>query len=284
MLTACVRHAARFYAWLLRLYPPDFRAAFAAEMRLVFTLALLDAARHGPLALLVLCGREFGALGRAILAARWSPDEESFWDTTRNGMMIDPALDEPVAEPQPTGSGMAWLRTTGREFASTILMAVVLYAVINLLIPRYIVEGSSMQPSFYDGDRIVASNIPYLFDSPQRGDVIILDRPAQPEDLIKRIIGLPGETVTINNGRVYVNDVPLDEPYINAPPDYHNRWVLGPDEYFVLGDNRNRSNDSHAFGPVSREEILARVLVVYWPPQDWGLVPAPDYGRNVSVP
>lgn len=192
--------------------------------------------------------------------------------------MIDPL--EPGAH-HPTG---LMLRGAAREVASTILVALAIYLVINLLVPRYEVEGQSMQPSFYDGDRLIASSIPYLLDDPQRGDVIILDRPAASEDLLKRIIGLPGETVTIRDGRVFVNDVPLDEPYINAPPAYHNTWTLGPDEYFVLGDNRNRSNDSHAFGPVTRAEIVARVLAVYWPPGDWGLVTPPDYDGNVSVP
>lgn len=137
---------------------------------------------------------------------------------------------------------------------------------MNTFAPRYVVRGQSMEPSIHNNERLLISPIPYLFDQPQRGDVIVFMR--RPDDaLIKRIVGLPGETVYLRDGIVYVNDQAISEPYINMPCRVcaDRSWTLGPDEFFVLGDNRNVSVDSHVFGPINRQQIVGQVLLRWWP-------------------
>ncbi len=169
-------------------------------------------------------------------------------------------------------------RSIWRDVRETVLMVVAIYTFVNLVAPRYIVEGRSMQPNFETGEWIIVSRLPYLLGQPQRGDVVILDFPEPQEDLIKRLIGKPGETIAIHDGLVFVDGVPLHEPYINELPRYNNEWTLGPDEYFVLGDNRNNSRDSHVFGPITMDRIIGKAWIIYWPPPNWGFVPAQTYG------
>ncbi len=166
-----------------------------------------------------------------------------------------------------------------REIGETILLIVVIYTLVNLASARFIVDGPSMQPNFETGQFVLVSRVNYLVSEPQRGDVVVFKYPGNPqEDYIKRVIGTPGDTVEIRDTLVYVNGVQLDEPYINEPclpsrcPD--NVWELGADEIFVMGDNRNHSSDSRAFGPVKRELIIGEALIRYWPPQDWGIIRA----------
>jgi signal peptidase I len=127
-----------------------------------------------------------------------------------------------------------------------------------------------MHPNQY----VLVDKVSYMLGDPQRGDVVVFNYPLATErDFIKRVIGLPGETVTISAGQVYINGEVLEEPYIAAPPAYENSWTLGPDQYFVLGDNRNSSSDSHSWGPLDRQYLIGRAVFVYWPPTLWGLVP-----------
>lgn len=152
------------------------------------------------------------------------------------------------------------------ELTQIIVLAFAMYIGLNLIIPRYEVEGSSMEPSFYSTQRVIVSRLHYLFSDPQRGDIIVFEHG---ENLIKRVVGLPGETITLQQGRVYINDVPLEEAYIEEfcriGTCRDTTWVLGPDEYFVLGDNRVNSNDSHNFGPIHRNQIIGKVVFRYWP-------------------
>ncbi len=169
-------------------------------------------------------------------------------------------------------------RWLARELVQTGLLIVAVYALMNLLTARFVVDGSSMQPNFETGQFVLVDRLSYLLAAPGRGDVVVLISPEAPhDDLIKRVIGLPGETVTIENQQVWVDGLLLDEPYIKAAPRYSGTWTLGPDEYFVLGDNRNNSNDSHAFGPVTRERVIGRAALIYWPPEDWGLIAHASY-------
>ncbi len=195
-----------------------------------------------------------------------------------------------VSAPEPSTVNPATLplprlrrHTMLHEIIETVLLVIAIYTLVNLLTERRIVEGASMQPNFETGEWLIVDRVSYFVGEPQRGDVVILDLPEQEEDLIKRVIGLPGETVEIHDGQVFVNGVQIDEPYIAASPRYRGSWTLGPTEYFVLGDNRNNSRDSHVFGPVDREEIIGRAWVIYWPPQDWGIVPRYAYD-DVSAP
>ena len=177
-----------------------------------------------------------------------------------------------------------------RELLETVALAVVLFLVINLVSARVRVEGFSMVPTLDNGEYVLISRISYLTGNYQRGDIIVFRPPMYPdipvlqrffglpgfddqyEDYIKRIIGLPGETVKIDNGTVFINGVPLVEPYIAAPPDYSNSWVVPAGELFVLGDNRNNSADSHAWGFLPEKNILGKALVVYWPFTDFMII------------
>ncbi len=160
-----------------------------------------------------------------------------------------------------------------RELFEIGLLILAVYALMNLLTARFIVDGNSMQPNFETGQYVLVDRLSYLLGAPARGDVVVLISPEAPhDDLIKRVIGLPGETVTVEAQQVWVDGEPLDEPYIQTAPRYTGTWALGPDEYFVLGDNRNNSHDSHAFGPVERQSLVGRAALVYWPPEDWGPV------------
>lgn len=159
----------------------------------------------------------------------------------------------------------------------TLVLVATIYALVNLASARFIVEGDSMQPNFATGQFLIVSRVNYLLGSPQRGDIVVFHYPLNPEqDFIKRIIGLPGDTVEISNTQVLVNGTALNETYIREEcrpmscPD--NRWDVGPGQYFVMGDNRNESRDSRAFGPVDQQFIVGEALVRYWPPEDWGIV------------
>jgi signal peptidase I len=165
------------------------------------------------------------------------------------------------------------------EGLQTIGLSVVLAMGIRTFVAeaRYIPSGS-MEPTLEINDRLVIEKISYHFNPPVRGDIVVFWPPEnlfpqskRRDAFIKRVIGLPGDTVEITGGTVFVNDEPLDEDYIKAEPDY----IWGPeavpsDQYLVLGDNRNSSYDSHAWGFVPRENIIGRAVVRFWPPNRLG--------------
>lgn len=168
-----------------------------------------------------------------------------------------------------------------REIVETAILVLLLYTLVNLATERFYVEGPSMEPTFVTGQFVLVSRLHYLFDEPERGDIVVFNspqndnRPGQPP-LIKRMIGLPGEQVEIREGRVYINGDMLNEPYINEPDNPYLRqdgeWALGADEFFVMGDNRAHSNDSGEFDAVTRDHIAGEAIVRYWPPSDWTLL------------
>ena len=175
--------------------------------------------------------------------------------------------------PRPRLHRPGWLR----EILETILLVIAIYALVNLSSARYMVQGKSMYPNFDDNQILYISRLNYLLGEPQRYDIVVFHYPNNPqEDYIKRVIGLPGDVVEFRDAQVYVNDQHLEEPYINEActpiecPD--KQLALGPDEFFVMGDNRNNSTDSRVFGPVKRSLIVGEVLVRYWPPPAWGIV------------
>ncbi|NLX08560.1 MAG: signal peptidase I [Chloroflexi bacterium] len=175
-------------------------------------------------------------------------------------------------------------RSFVRELLETVLLIAAIYAFVNLATARFVVDGNSMLPNFETDQFIIVSRLSYILGDPQRGDVVVFHYPMEPErDFIKRLIGLPGETVTIQDGHVYVNGKLIDEPYIEnfcRGKSCDGEWVVGPDEYFVLGDNRSASKDSQDFGTVSRRYIVGRALVRYWPPSAWGILTRPSYNPN----
>lgn len=189
-----------------------------------------------------------------------------------------------AAPAPPSASRPPW-RVIVREIIETILLTTLIYLGVNLATGRFKVEGSSMEPSFHPEQYVLVDKVSYRLGVPQRGDVVVFQYPQATErDFIKRIVGLPGETVDIRGGLVYVNGQPLDEPYISAPPGYAGTWILDADQYFVLGDNRNSSSDSHSWGPLEAHYLIGRAVLVYWPPQQWGLVPHYGYEDIAAAP
>lgn len=166
--------------------------------------------------------------------------------------------------------------------------SIVLYLIISALIGRFEILQISMEPTFHEGQRVVISQWDHLLASFRtgiahaageqtvepayaRGQVVVLYPTAAHEGipLIKRVIGVPGDTLTIVNGQLSVNDVPLTEPYVHDAPtncaQYCGPLVLEAGQYFVMGDNRLNSYDSRNFGPITEEDIIGHVLLRYWP-------------------
>lgn len=160
------------------------------------------------------------------------------------------------------------------ELLQTLLIAGLLFLAVNLVTARIRVEGNSMEPSLHDGEFVVVNRLAYRWSEPTRGDIVVFRFPLDPERrFIKRIIGLPGDIVRVDGGRVFVDGVPLEEPYIAAQPRYAGQWTVGPQEVFVLGDNRNNSSDSQNWGMLPLEDILGKAILVYWPPSELGWIP-----------
>lgn len=171
-----------------------------------------------------------------------------------------------------------------RELLDVVLWVGAIYALVNLATVRFVVDGASMEPTFHDEQLLIVNRLNYAFTDPDRGDVIVFHFPGDTtQDYIKRVIGLPGETVEFRDTQVYIDNVLLTEPYINERcDDYHcpdRIWELGDDEYFVMGDNRNHSSDSRSssVGLISRHYIVGEVFLRYWPLPDFTLITGNDY-------
>ncbi len=151
------------------------------------------------------------------------------------------------------------------------------------------VIGYSMEPSFQNKQQLLINKVVYYFNEPERGDVVILHPPSpyssKTTPFIKRIIALPGDTVAVKNGAVYVNGSKLDEPYIKEPPAYTFQPKKIPEnEYFVLGDNRNNTSDSHNGWTVPRQNIIGKAWLSIWPPSEWALVPSYSLNEQLTGP
>lgn len=187
-----------------------------------------------------------------------------------------------VAEPtEPAGDAQEqapanWDTIKGvvREVLETVVFTLVIFLLIQTVVRNFRVVGNSMEPNLHNGQYLVIDKVSYRIGDPQRGDVVVFAPPMRPdEDYVKRIVGLPGETVEVQQGRVLVNGMPLDEPYVVRPASYSmSVRQVGEDEYFVLGDNRNSSSDSHSWGMLPEANLVGRAWVSYWPPARWGSI------------
>lgn len=175
-----------------------------------------------------------------------------------------------------------------REIGETLVLIIVVYTLVNLATVRFYIEGPSMQPTFWAGQFLIVSRLSYMIDEPHRGDIVVFDPPGDnsPEPLlIKRLIGLPGETVELRGGLVYINNVPLQEDYILEPCTSRcadASWTLSENEFFFMGDNRNNSRDSRAFGQVSRESIIGEAVVRYFPLPDISIFTGYQYPNPIE--
>ena len=161
-----------------------------------------------------------------------------------------------------------------REIVETIALTLIIFLVIRFAIQSYRVSGPSMLPGLQTDDYVLVNKIAYLFHAPERGDVIVFHYPLDTsEDFIKRVIGLPGDTVSLDNKTVQVDGVVLHEPYISEAYNPSGKTIKVPmDEYFVLGDNRPLSDDSRDWGFVPKADLVGKAVIVYWPLSTWELI------------
>lgn len=165
-----------------------------------------------------------------------------------------------------------------RDLIETILMAVVLFLLLNAATSRVRVYNISMQPTLHEGNLLVVNKLAYKLGEPKRGDIIVFHyQGTVTEDYIKRVIGLPGDTVDVRGGIVRVNGQAITEPYIAELPGYTGTWKVPEGELFVLGDNRNHSSDSHDWGFVEQEWVVGRAIIVYWPLDRIRVLNSPDW-------
>jgi signal peptidase I len=187
------------------------------------------------------------------------------------------------------------LTRVGREIIEAVVLAAVVFLLLQTTVRNFRVDGSSMDPTLEDGQYLLVNRLVYLniemdrlskivpfwdaeedssrhaIHAPRRGEVIVFKFPDRnvnnPEkDFVKRVVGLPGETIRMHDGEVFVNEVKLNEPYLDEK-DHSNasELTLGEGEYYVLGDNRAHSNDSRAWGAVPQDNLRGKVWMVYWP-------------------
>ena len=177
------------------------------------------------------------------------------------------------------------MKSAIRDILWTLLFAIVAFLVLRASVQTVRVDLPSMEPTIQPGWWIMLNKVSYHFTDPKRGDIVVFDSPINPaQDLIKRVIGLPGDTVEVKNNTVFVNGVPLQEPYVAIPPHY----TMAPEtipagQYFVLGDNRDVSIDSHYGWLVPRDKLVGRAWIVIWPPSKWGKAPNYSYLADTAA-
>jgi signal peptidase I len=199
-----------------------------------------------------------------------------------------------MASTRPSPAVTATAAATGasiiRELFEVIVLAVILYFGISFAVQTVHVEGLSMFATLDNNDYLIADKIDYKLHPPQRGDIVILRPPTlSTTDYIKRVIALPGERLLIKDGRVYINGHFLEEPYLPEAWTVNTDWggpngqVIPPNYYFVMGDNRNRSQDSRTFGPISRDRIDGRAWFRIWPLDHFGNIYAQEPTLETST-
>ena len=167
------------------------------------------------------------------------------------------------------------------ETGKTVVVSLAVVLLIRMfLVQPFYVKGASMEPNFNDGQYLIINEIGYRFEEPKRGDVVVFRYPLNPSEyFIKRIVGLPGETVAVDDGRVFINKKELAEAYLPKGLTTYGKitLTLSGDEYFVLGDNRPASHDSRRWGVLRRNFIVGKAWLRGWPLNKAGVISQPVY-------
>lgn len=196
-----------------------------------------------------------------------------------------------------------------REMLETVIFALLVFLVVQAVSRNYKVQSISMQPNLYEGQYVVVNRVVYvdgelietlkkaldrfplgarvinsMFHAPQRGDVLVFVPVSNTKpDLIKRVIGIAGDKVELRQGTLYINDQPINEPYIRAAPGQnYGPVVVGEGQLFVMGDNRGNSSDSRVFGMLPMSHVVGQAWLRYWPPRDWGLIRHYDLAAQLA--
>lgn len=178
-------------------------------------------------------------------------------------------------------SALTRWRASLLEFVDSALIALLLVFCIlrPFVIQAFFIPSGSMLETLQINDRILVNKFVYFFREPRHGDIVVFRAPHEAsedkKDFIKRVVGLPGDRLAVHDGQLWRNGQPVDEPYIKEPifytwPDEWNptaEYVVPPNSLMVFGDNRNDSNDGHRWGPLPRENVLGKAMVIFWPPQ-----------------
>ncbi len=202
-----------------------------------------------------------GGLTKGVVVLNWMQEIGMAHETVVRDRREDYAYEDEQGEQRGT--------RLLREVLEVAILTLLLFVVVHLVVQNYRVDGPSMTPTLLNHEYILVDKATYALGKPQRGDVIVFAWPRDPsQDFVKRVIGVPGDTVRVSaNGVVTVDGVTINEPYtldlLNPYPP--NTWTLGPNEYFVLGDNRGDSSDSRDWGPVPQADIIGKATLVYWP-------------------
>lgn len=211
-----------------------------------------------------------GALALRGLMAIGLPSWQRFIDGFFRAFASITARKEAVLE-----KARQWKYSTADFLESIALAVAVVVVVVNpFIIQAFLIPSASMVPTLQEGDRIMADKFVYHIRDPKRGEIIVFRAPPNADpaqrNFIKRVIGLPGDVVEVRDNQVFVNGKPLNEPYIYEEPYYEfGPYKVPPHHYFVMGDNRNDSSDSHVWGPLSRDRITGKALFIWWPPRRW---------------
>ena len=205
-----------------------------------------------------------------LAARRESP---GLVNSTTEGIKAEESAVVKESQEKTDSSAKRWQQV--RENLQILVIALALALLIRAFVaePRYI-PSDSMLPTLEVGDRLVVEKVSYHFRPPAAGEIVVFDPPQQlqiqgydkDQAFIKRVIGTPGQTIQVQNGKVYRDNVPLQENYIAEPPNYQMEAVRVPENYlFVMGDNRNNSNDSHVWGFLPQENVIGHACYRFWP-------------------
>lgn len=192
-------------------------------------------------------------------------------------MRLESTATESVAEAKQEPA-YGWVMV--RELVETVVLSLIIFLLIRQVVQNYRIENHSMEPSFYEGQFVLVNKVAYWFGEPTRGDVVVFHNPRNTnEDYIKRIIGIPGDTVEVRDQTVFVNGLPLPEefPHRAIPPgEYGGPFVVGDEQLFVMGDNRPNSSDSRVFGPIDQDLVVGQAWLRIWPLNTFGIVQHAD--------